>query len=83
MKDSFTMPFLCPECGSARRQPYVPHENGNRTGRRYVCANCQLEVPVHLAERWGGISIADAAKEWREVYRDPEHASPHESKHLA
>ena len=35
-----------------------------------TCAKCLFEIPIHLAERWGGISVEDAMKEWRDLYRD-------------
>jgi hypothetical protein len=28
-----------------------------------------LKIPLHLAERWGGISFKEAKKQWREIYR--------------
>jgi hypothetical protein len=64
--------FLCPECGSQEPEPTSPGEATKRgTGMRrgYVCADCQFEIPAHLAERWGGISVEDARSEWRVVYR--------------
>ncbi len=74
MKSSlFKGEFLCPECGSLHAEPEPPQnaqQPGNRIRWRRTCASCQLEIPVHLAERWGGISVEDARKEWREVYRD-------------
>ncbi len=74
MKSSFFEgPFVCPECGSRQPEP-TPAQDDQQPedviGRRYTCANCQSQIPVHLAQRWGGISIEDAKKEWREVYRD-------------
>ncbi len=65
--------FICPECGSAEAERNVSKEaqqHGDRIRRHYTCAKCHFEIPIHLAERWGGISIEDAMNEWRELYRD-------------
>lgn len=74
MKGSFFRGrFVCPECGSSQPEPNTSGKDqqpGNGTPRRYACAHCRFEIPVHLAERWGGISIEDARNEWRAVYRD-------------
>ncbi len=74
MKGSFFKGrFVCPECGSSQPEPNTwgkGQQGANGTRRRYTCAQCQFEIPVHLAERWGGISIEDARNEWRAVYRD-------------
>jgi hypothetical protein len=73
MKSSFFKGrFVCPECGSSQAEPITSSKDkqpGSGTARRYTCPECQLEIPVHLAERWGGISIEDARNEWRAVYR--------------
>lgn len=68
--------FVCPECGSRRvagialvqpagsaTDPWSPVLQTAR------CASCRREIPAHLAERWGGISVEEAGREWREVYR--------------
>ncbi len=68
--------FTCPECGWEQPLP-VPIDMGPwprsqepaKTRREYLCRNCGFEVPVHLAECWGGISTAEARKEWLEIYR--------------
>jgi transcription elongation factor Elf1 len=64
--------FLCPECGSQELEPNSLGEaskHGTGMRRGYLCAECHLEIPAQLAERWGDISVEDARKEWREVYR--------------
>ncbi len=65
--------FVCPECGSAEPEPGVSRDapkQGSRKRRNWVCAKCHFEIPIHLAERWGGISVEDAMNEWRELYRE-------------
>lgn len=63
--------FICPECGWEEDSCVeIVRKRGNGRRRGRVCASCNLEIPMHLAERWGGISVEDAKKEWREVYRD-------------
>ena len=65
--------FICPECGSAQAEQHVSRDAQERATirrRRYTCATCHFEIPIHLAERWGGISVEDAMREWRDLYRD-------------
>ncbi len=73
MKQSYLKKqFICPECGSTEPIPTPLQQQpprGDGLRHTYTCANCLFEIPVHLAERWGGISFEDAAKEWRVVYR--------------
>ena len=67
-----TVQFVCPECGSTHCLPLSLSEALKQgTGRRRgcVCAQCHLKIPLHLAERWGGISFKEARKQWREIYR--------------
>jgi hypothetical protein len=64
--------FLCPECGSqepAQTSPGDATKRGTGMRRCCVCADCHFEIPAHLAERWGRISVEDARSEWRAVYR--------------
>jgi DNA-directed RNA polymerase subunit RPC12/RpoP len=63
--------FICPECGSREAAPVgkaFQKETGQR--RQYRCLSCHLEIPAHLGERWGGLSLEDARYEWQQVYRD-------------
>jgi predicted RNA-binding Zn-ribbon protein involved in translation (DUF1610 family) len=79
--------FVCPECGSQEVEPTsLVRAPKTRPGmpRGYVCAKCHFEIPAHLGERWGGISIQDARREWREVYRhiaESQRTRIHESEH--
>ncbi len=59
--------FICPECGSEATDP-PPGAHGFR--RTVVCAVCHFEIPLHLGERWGRLSLDEAKKEWRELYRE-------------
>ena len=64
--------FLCPECGSRKPEANSLHHDERKADgapRGYACANCHLQIPAHLAERWGGISIEEAHSEWLQVYR--------------
>ncbi len=64
--------FICPECGS---EDFVGTDSGQplveiyRVRRTVVCAVCHFEVPLHLAQRWGRLSLAEAKKQWCELYR--------------
>ena len=62
--------FLCPECGS-REAETTPGSN-EATGKRrgFFCLHCHFEIPAHLAQRWGRVSVEEARHEWTEVYRD-------------
>ena len=70
--------FLCPECGSGEPGAVLavlPHvvpnfaEPWSRVWEKILCAECDAAIPAHLAERWGGRSIADARSEWHELFR--------------
>ena len=72
MKTTTTERFICPECGSQECEPTslkLTLAGGSGLRRNLVCAKCRFEIPAHLAERWGGISVEEASKEWREIYR--------------
>ncbi len=64
--------FICPECGSGKFVAPTPAEVRQKkplVRRTVICASCGFEIPLHLAERWGGLSLDEAKKEWREIYR--------------
>ena len=68
--------FVCPECGSRDAELAVMVEPVFREDDPWsgvmqwiTCDSCSREIPAHLGERWGGISVEEAGKEWREVYR--------------
>ena len=68
--------FLCPECGGKKPDGgmFVSSEPGSDDPWSSVlkiifCEQCHKSIPAHLAERWDGITIEDAKKEWVEVYR--------------
>lgn len=69
MKTQLIIPhFICPECGSLESAGGAALQ-GTGPRRSYTCAGCHLEIPAHLAERWGGLSAQDARAEWWQVYR--------------
>ncbi len=64
--------FICPECGSDDFIAIDPAEGRlpkSLVRRTVICGKCYFEIPLHLGERWGGLSLTEAKKEWREVYR--------------
>ncbi|OGV67758.1 MAG: hypothetical protein A2283_12420 [Lentisphaerae bacterium RIFOXYA12_FULL_48_11] len=70
-------PFICPECGGTTPGivELVETDPSVRSVwtdilERIVCAQCGFVVPAQLGERWNGISVDEARREWREVYRD-------------
>lgn len=70
-------PFICPECGSLEGGVHMlvepihnPTDPWTSVLQIDICAACGSEIPVHLAERWDGVSIEDARREWREIYKD-------------
>ena len=67
--------FLCPACGGSEPLMTTHISPSFDSGRpsthilmRITCGNCENSIPAHLAERWGGISIADAKTEWLNEY---------------
>jgi len=47
----------------------APQDPWNAVLQIIHCADCGRQVPAHLAERWNGLSMEDARREWRDVYR--------------
>jgi len=71
--------FLCPECGSAKAASYMEVDRIGPPDRTLpwsgvlwmaTCAECGYCIPAHLAERWGGLSVEEARREWREIFRE-------------
>jgi len=71
--------FLCPECGSHDAGGVIMVEPAfdddddkpwSAVLQIITCACCNSLMPAHLAELWDGISPDEAAKEWRDVYRN-------------
>ncbi len=69
--DVKTARFICPECGSESlvTMGSEPLEGAHQVRRTVVCVFCRFEIPLHLGERWGGLSLDEAKREWCEVYR--------------
>ena len=68
--------FVCPACGARQPRPEPEHVRPlNSEGPwgglvpSLRCPACGRDVPQHLAERWNGLSIEEAAAEWRHVYK--------------
>lgn len=68
--------FVCPECGSTEAEEVLNVSTVFTIGdpwsavlQRIACSSCQMVIPAHLGERWGGLSRADAEKEWHSRYR--------------
>ena len=72
--------FICPECGSTEACGFtmvegalLPDDPWSWVLQIAHCANCSREIPAHLGDRRGGISIEEAQREWRSVYREKRH----------
>lgn len=68
--------FICPECGSREAREILCVDYEKETDDPWtavlqvlVCAQCRCGIPAHLAERWDGMTVEAAQKEWRDVYR--------------
>jgi hypothetical protein len=69
-------PFICPECSSRESSIILNVETAHGdadpwTGvlQRIICAQCGSVIPAHVGERWNGMSIAAAQREWKKTYR--------------
>jgi hypothetical protein len=69
-------PFICPECGSTECAdavmvdgPFDPSKPWSGVLEHQHCARCRSIIPAHLAERWRNLSVEQAQKMWREIYR--------------
>ena len=72
--------FICPECGSKEAGEHIMVSKEPPTGKskddpwasilqQTECASCKMIIPDHLADRWDNMSIEEAQKEWKEIYR--------------
>ena len=68
--------FICPECGSRKASESRLMANDTLrstqeqvTTRTRICIGCGYEIPLHLGERHGEVSIEQARREWHRVYR--------------
>ena len=68
--------FICPECGHKESRETIFYETKRRNKDPWsnvlqimTCGKCQSQIPAHLAERWNDLSVVDAKKEWKKVYR--------------
>ena len=72
--------FICPECGSKEAGEQMMVSKEPPTGKskkdpwasvlqQTECASCKIIIPDHLGDRWNNISIEEAQKEWKEIYR--------------
>jgi hypothetical protein len=70
--------FICPECGSKIIKEKFHYKSRSIDGlysnvlQEIQCGFCFIDIPGHLAERYGDISIKDAKNEWINKYK-PEH----------
>ncbi len=71
--------FLCPACGSQDEAnirttlsvPVVPSNHAwDPVFELRHCASCGVTTPAQLAERWGGLSAAEARRQWETVFRE-------------
>jgi hypothetical protein len=77
--------FVCPHCGSDAEAnvrttlsvPLVPPDHAwDPVFELRHCDSCGTTLPVHLAERWGGIDAAEARRQWQETFRDTSPFTP-------
>ncbi len=71
--------FICPECGSREVAGRVhvttvpnPRRPWSDVLERIECGKCHCIIPAHLGERWDGLSLEHAQREWKEIYRNSE-----------
>ena len=69
--------FICPECGSRRALdawfvdgPLIEGDAWSGVLQMLRCEQCRSIIPAHLAELWDDLSVEQAQKEWREIYRN-------------
>jgi len=77
MKGEMANAFLCPECGSeditdvlqSCVSTVVSDEPSSGVLQWDTCGQCHTRIPAHISERWDGLTIDQAKREWQEVYR--------------
>lgn len=76
--ESYQNKFNCPECDSKifKEKFHYKSKLGDSLYSSVLqeiqCGSCFMDIPGHLAERSGNISIIDAKNEWINKYK-PEH----------
>ena len=75
--------FICPHCEFSiednpsaelsfiMREPALDdltNDPWNGVLQAVRCPGCMFWIPAHLGDRWNGISVENAQKEWKEVY---------------
>ena len=68
--------FICPECNSKEYKSHLyvstisdPNDPWSNILQLYECSKCENYIPAHLAERWEGISVEKAKKDWINIYK--------------
>ncbi len=83
--DLTAQPFICPNCrssdcsGLAFVDPPCTFSGSpwDSVFQLRFCGECGATIPAHLAERWEGMTVEEAEKEWERLYRDrPYDANP-------
>ena len=60
--------FICPECGS-QDEPNELFISWDSVLQQMECISCNMVIPAHLGERWNNITIEQAQKEWKAIYK--------------
>lgn len=68
--------FICPECGGTEpcgishiSTEYNPGDPWSRVLQTISCSQCGYDIPAHLAERWDDMTMEEAQREWKSVYK--------------
>ena len=70
--------FICPncECEEIFEQKFLSIEEPNDSNpwssvtQVIKCDGCKKTIPAHLGERWDGITLEQAKKEYSEKYKN-------------
>ena len=68
--------FICPNCNSNKilEHKFLSIDEPNNSNpwssvtEVIKCEDCKKTIPAHLGERWDGITIEQAKKEYLETY---------------
>ena len=82
-EDEVAKKFICPECNSkeepAERILVSKDSPSDSTSKKsdpwdsvlnqMECVSCHMIIPAHLGERWDDLSLEQAQKQWKDLYK--------------
>ena len=81
-EDEMAKEFICPECGSKEEPEELfiskgpPSNSSSKNSgpwdsvlQQMKCVSCHMIIPAHLGQRWNDLSLEQALKQWKDLYK--------------